>query len=365
MAYVTGLRLKDQNSGKTFSRTSKTDHVRFGCIGTGFLDLQTLCSKAEAAERRKDAVVGRHIILALARELDPQARKQVTEEFADRLGKELRVPVVWAIHEQQKLDSNPHAHLVFASRRFNHSTQEFGEKTRELDVRRSGGRIIRQWRENWENSINSILPPGTPRISCASHKDAGRDRTPRRHLGEVAWALEKRGYPTQNGSYNRTLDELEQIRLQTQTLDKQIDEERTALNPPSIAKRHWVSPEAPDYAELIAAQLTADFLNPPDAATDRAIAREAVPDFRYGPLKSVSKEPEVSSDLKDLSAIPDFFDDEESLTEEERCELIPSLRPIQGPNSVDEAANARAEIEESERLLAERLEEMEPDGMDW
>ncbi len=235
VAYVTGTPLRDERTGKIHRRETNDSEITVGGWGPP-LDDSVLWNAAERAERRKDAVVGRHIIVALPHDVSGQNRWRILKDFSRMIYDQTGAPVVFAAHEDLNARGKPknsHGHIIVASRRWDPVKGAFGAKVRELDVHRTGGPIIEAWRRDWEMRVNRELPFGVPKISRLSHIRAGRHQVPRKHLGEVACAIERRGGNSHAGEYNRALDELDLLRFEAAALEREI----TVLKLGSISKQ--------------------------------------------------------------------------------------------------------------------------------
>lgn len=214
IAYATGIPQYSPRLGRGFRRRSGKDAVlRVGRIGTS-TSRELVWQAAEAAERRWNSIEGRSVVVALPRELTTVDQWRILGNFAEHIHSTLHVPVEFALHAGRdpgrSSAHNPHGHLVFASREWDDNSQTFGKKTRVLDVRKSGSVVIKNLRLKWEQLVNHSLPDLCPRVSCLSHARAGRSRVPKRHLGPVAWRMERSGYRTDIGDYNRLIDDLNQ-----------------------------------------------------------------------------------------------------------------------------------------------------------
>ena len=213
VSYVTGLKLRSLRTGKSYRRRTTGDVVRFDCVGSE-LPMQVLWSKAESAEKRKNSIEGRHQIVALPRENSREEQWRMLMAMAEEINRLLGVPVVVALHDnddEKDKPRNPHGHLVFATRVWNERIHSFLGKTRQLDVATTGSAIIEGFRKKWEDIVNADLPPGVKKVSRLSHARAGRNRIPRRHLGEEAMEMERKGIRTRHGNFNRKVDQLDRV----------------------------------------------------------------------------------------------------------------------------------------------------------
>ena len=115
-----------------------------------------LWQEAEEAERRKNSVVAREVLIALPHELPPADRIALTRALASWLVSRYGVAVDAALHAPRSGhdERNYHAHLLMTTRRL--SAAGLGEKTRELDDNRiTGPREIEAMRAAWSAMVNA------------------------------------------------------------------------------------------------------------------------------------------------------------------------------------------------------------------
>ena len=119
-------------------------------------DRAVLWNEAEKAERRKNSVVAREVLIALPHELPQADRIALTRALANWLVSRYGVAVDAALHapRQGHDERNHHAHLLMTTRRM--SAAGLGEKTRELDDNRTTGpREIEAIRTAWAEMVNA------------------------------------------------------------------------------------------------------------------------------------------------------------------------------------------------------------------
>ena len=170
-----------------------------------FRSSQILWNTAELAEKRKDARLGREIVLALPSELSPTERKALAAEMAQHVADRYGVAVDVAIHapNRQGDDRNFHVHMLVSARRI--TSKGFGEKARELDDRERGPAEVEHLRAEWARLANRALEQAGQHVQI-DHRSFRRQevkRMPSRHLGASATALERRGIKTRIGDGNR------------------------------------------------------------------------------------------------------------------------------------------------------------------
>ena len=225
-AYRHGCRMEDKRTGEVhdYSRkrgvtvsaaffpsdvdcawATKIDCRDKSPLQRGFLRSQILWNAAELAEKRKDARLGREIVLALPSELSPTERKVLAAEMAQHIADRYGVAVDAAIHAPSRHgdERNWHVHMLVSARRI--TPTGFGEKTRELDDRERGPAEVEHLRAEWARLANRALEQAGQHVQIdhRSFRRQGVKRMPSRHLGASATALERRGIKTRIGDGNR------------------------------------------------------------------------------------------------------------------------------------------------------------------
>ncbi len=160
---------------------------------------------ADAHERVNGAAYREHEI-ALPRELTPEQRRALVEEWVQQeLGE--RHAYQWAIHTPQAADglTQPHVHLMFSTReqdgiqrdpeqffrRYNPKNPEKGgcrkaQSGRDLAIVREETKALRA---RWETSCNRALERAghDERIDMRSYAERGLNVVPERHYGPDGW----------------------------------------------------------------------------------------------------------------------------------------------------------------------------------
>lgn len=155
-AYRAGVRLLDERTGEIFDYRPRSGVEAVGLVGWTSAR-SALWNDAERAEKRRDAVVGREVVVALPHELPPEARLALVVSFAGWLRERHGVAVDWAIHapSDDGDERNTHAHLLLTSRCAENGALTV--KTRELDDRRRSRLHIEAWRMHWAERCNDVL----------------------------------------------------------------------------------------------------------------------------------------------------------------------------------------------------------------
>lgn len=208
-AYRAGEKLKDKRTGEVHDYSRKQG-VEYSAIylppdvkGAWAREREQLWNAAEAAEKRKDARLGRELVLALPCELAYEERRALATQMARYLATRYGVAVDVALHKPSRKgdERNVHAHLLLSARRI--TSDGFKEKTRELDDKTQGPKEVEGIREKWAELCNGWLQTRGKRIDHRSLKAQGQDRMPTLHLGASACAMERKGIKTRIGDRNR------------------------------------------------------------------------------------------------------------------------------------------------------------------
>ena len=230
-AYICRDKIKDELTGKIHnysSQKSKADLIDTGRAYPIDLDnwrnlsSKEVWNKAEQAENRKDARVGREFLIALPKELTIQQNKVLTQDFCNRLSRKYGTYVEFAIHNEKDVNNNIHAHILTSTRKFDITNPKlFTDKTnlelsqkkcKELGIKCTDEQIT-DLRKDWESIVNRYLKTYGFDIAVSCDKKENRELV-KKHLGKDANALEKKGIKTEKGDYNRQIDSV--IELKTQ-----------------------------------------------------------------------------------------------------------------------------------------------------
>jgi|APTNR8051073442_1049403.scaffolds.fasta_scaffold15826_1 hypothetical protein len=145
-AYRTGTRIDDFDYSR---RKGVADRALFLPDQATNWNRAQLWEEAEKAEKRKNSVVAREVLLALPHEMPLQAHRKALEAFCLWLVGRYQVAADAAIHTPRSGHDarNIHAHILITTRRL--SAEGLGQKTREIDDKTSGPREIEAMREQW------------------------------------------------------------------------------------------------------------------------------------------------------------------------------------------------------------------------
>lgn len=274
-AYRSGSRLIDARTGRVhdYDRKRGVIHSEVTApLGAEWAtDRQRLWDAAEAAEVRGNATVAREWLGALPHELSDDGREQVCREYAAWLAERHDVAVDWSVHAPDRRPvtgdeaRNHHVHMLITSRRV--TPDGVGEKTRELDVRKSASEHIEAWRAEWESITNRRLEAeqSAARIDMRSYARQGEHRVGLPKVGPAASAMERRGVRSEAGDRvrrvvalngrrraegRRLIKELKQVEGEIMRLSdfNKATHERTRENPwkgQKVPRAGYVRP-APD-----------------------------------------------------------------------------------------------------------------------
>jgi len=263
-AYLTGEVLNHFENGRRFSRRSSEDVRAWEIVGTN-LSLEEISNRTEMAENRKNATVGRHIVVALPLGMTNIQMLDLLREFATYMNEVALVPVVFALHvnsEDLARSRNPHGHLLFGGRPWNEHTQSFADRRFAALYERygDGPKIIENMRLKWEQLVNANLPVLTPPVSRLSHARRGISRPARRHLGAYATAQERRtGKLTRDGEFNSMIDDLEahdgalnELQMEIGALESALGTTDESLTPITASESRAVAQKQIHEADLVA-----------------------------------------------------------------------------------------------------------------
>ena len=243
-AYINAKSYADDRTGMTFDYSKKKGFLYSYAYAIDEnnkrvkLDNQELWNKAEHAEKRKDARVGREYIIAIPHELMQKGkRKQGLEcvmEYCDKIAKRYGVAIEFAIHDQDDNNKNFHAHILTTTRKASFENGELvlteksdlelsDKKLRQLGKKTGKEQITSLRKLNADISNKHLAKNGfDERVDHRTLDAQGIDRLPKLHLTRAEMELEKRGKKTKKGDYNRLIAEQNAIRKELQEVEKQL-----------------------------------------------------------------------------------------------------------------------------------------------
>ena len=218
-AYIGGDEITNEMTGEIHSYKNRhgVEHSEI-ILPSGIekeITPQELWNKAENAEVRKDARVGREWTIAIPHELDQEQRKTLAQNLAQDIADRYEVGTQIAIHAPSQTGDqrNYHVHILTTTRKIDQDLNLTNKSDIELDRKQcakigiptSQDQII-ECRERIANRINQSLELANvqKQVSHLSYKDQGIDKIPTKHLGKSATFLERKGIKTEIGDYNRS-----------------------------------------------------------------------------------------------------------------------------------------------------------------
>lgn len=229
-AYRAGVAITDLRTGEVHDYTRKrgiasTDLVLPAGAPDWASDRAALWNAAEQAETRKNSTVAREFEIALPAELPAAARRQLAVDFARELAERHGCAVDVSVHEPGKEgdNRNHHAHVLCSTRRL--TPAGFGEKTRELDDRKT--KEVDRWRERFAVLQNERLQQHgiAARVDHRTLKEQGIDREPTQHFGPQITAMVRKG---KSSHVKQRIDDEVTERLRAAAEQGRLDRERAA-----------------------------------------------------------------------------------------------------------------------------------------
>ena len=218
-AYIGGEEITNEITGEIHNYTKKqgVEHTEI-ILPTGIektISSSELWNKAELAENRKDARVGREWVIGLPSELDKEQRKELAQNLAKDLAERYQVATQIAVHEPNKHGDqrNYHVHILTTTRKIDQDLNLTDKSDIERDRKQCAKLVIStsqdqiiECRERIANRLNQSLERANVQkeVSHLSYKDQGIDKIPTKHLGKSATFLERKGIKTEIGDYNRS-----------------------------------------------------------------------------------------------------------------------------------------------------------------
>lgn len=219
-AYRAGQRITDDRTGQTFDYSRRRGVVASGLVGWEG-GREALWNAAEAAERRRDAVVGREVLVALPHSLPRAEQEALLVRLSGWLQHRHKVAVDWCMHspDPEGDGRNWHGHILLTSRRV--EADCLGVKTLELDRRPASRQAVEMLRQAWGKMVNEALARHglAGKVDSRSHvrQAAAKDMKPAMPmltLGPAATRLARRGQRTSAATENarrRVVNGLRQI----------------------------------------------------------------------------------------------------------------------------------------------------------
>ena len=183
-SYRSGEKLRCDADGKVRNcrREDKSTVLFKALLNNRGLNRERLWNKAEAAERRKDAVVAREMELGLPCELSLEEQQNLSMMMAQRIAEKYKCAVDLTVHAPDKEGDqrNFHVHLLFTSRSWSDErdqrSREFSSrKYRDLNKANAKEEVL-FWRALWEEIVNQAYERKDleERVSSLSCEEQGK-----------------------------------------------------------------------------------------------------------------------------------------------------------------------------------------------
>jgi hypothetical protein len=231
IAYDTRCSLTNDGTGQKHDWSKhKQDLIEWQILGPNMTPGE-LAARAEQAERRWDARVGRAMDVALPHELNPRAHWDLLRGFGLQLRDTYGAALCVSLHHPNtKGDNrNVHGHIFMTSRAVDENGNFSKTKIRNLDDRKLGPIEVERIREMWELRCNRALrKAGSPEsVNRRSLKAQGIDRPTTQHLGPKAAAMTRNGCRLPKGE---TKQEISSGSRRLAEIDRQLQHLKTHAN---------------------------------------------------------------------------------------------------------------------------------------
>ncbi len=240
-AYRSGESLTNDYDGVTHDFTRKRGIVYTEILlpthaPPEFSDRSALWNSVEKIEKAKNSQLAREVEVALPVELDREQQIQLVREYVKENFVSVGMCVDFAIHD--KLDGNPHAHIMLTMRPLTESGGWGAKSKKEYILDKDGQRVklkngtfksrkistvdwndkekAETWRKAWAEAANRCLAEQnlTERIDHRSYERQGNGKIPTVHMGAAVTQMEKRGIVTERGGQNREIREQNRLLIE-------------------------------------------------------------------------------------------------------------------------------------------------------
>ena len=209
VAYDTRSKLTNERTGEKHDWSKhKADVIEWQIIGPA-MPPGELAARAERAEKRWDARVGRAMDVALPHELNTKAQWELLRGFGLQLRDTYGAGLCVSLHHPNTKGDhrNVHGHIFMTTRAVDDEGNFSKAKIRALDDRKLGPAEVERIREMWELRCNRALrkagmSEGVNRISL---KAQGIDRPAAKHLGAKATAMNRNGCRLRKAEINQLI----------------------------------------------------------------------------------------------------------------------------------------------------------------
>jgi hypothetical protein len=209
IAYDTRSKLTNERTGEKHDWSKhKADVIDWQTIGPA-MQPGELAARAEQAEKRWDARVGRAMDIAVPHELNTKAQWELVRGFGLQLRDTYGVALCVSLHHPNTKgdERNVHGHIFMTTRTVDAEGNFSKAKIRTLDDRKLGPLEIERIREMWETRCNRALRKAgiSEGVSRRSLQAQGIDRPATKHLGAKAAAMTRNGCRLRKDEINKLI----------------------------------------------------------------------------------------------------------------------------------------------------------------
>lgn len=209
IAYDTRSKLTNERTGEKHDWSKhKADVIDWQIIGPQ-MEPGELAARAEQAEKRWDARVGRAMDVAVPHELDAKAQWELVRGFGLQLRDTYGVALCVSLHHPNTKGDhrNVHGHIFMTTRAVDADGSFSKAKIRNLDDRQLGPQEVERIREMWEIRCNRALRKAgvTEGINRRSLNAQGIDRPATKHLGAKISAMTRNGCRLRKAEINKLI----------------------------------------------------------------------------------------------------------------------------------------------------------------
>ena len=209
IAYDTRCKLTNERTGEKHDWSKhKADVIECQVIGPS-MQPGELAARAEQAEKRWDARVGRAMDVAVPHELSTKAQWDLLRGFGLQLRDTYGAGLCVSLHHPNTKGDhrNVHGHIFMTTRAVDANGNFSKTKIRNLDDRKLGPLEVDRIREMWEVRCNRALrkagfSEGVNRLSLKAQKI---DRPATQHLGPQASAMNRNGCKVRKAEINKLI----------------------------------------------------------------------------------------------------------------------------------------------------------------
>lgn len=243
-AYRACAKLTDERLGITSDYTPKGKHGLAGniCIGIPNDDIGKLWNDAEKAETRANSTVARELMVPLPSDWSDVERAKCARGLGEMLRARYGVAVLVSIHRPSKDSNNHHAHILFTTRVVD-AEGIFGEKTRVLDMAKTGE--VKKMREAVCDIVNThaIANGSDWYVYAGKFLDIIQDHIPTTHIS-IAHGKNQRKYIECNrAEVGEAISVIKKTKAQISAIDSEILELQQA---PVIEESSHNTPQTVD-----------------------------------------------------------------------------------------------------------------------